>query len=145
MSQATGKIKYYQLTASFGFLLTFILTYVLFKLGFQPYWAFIVSIVMSLMGLIARLVILRIQIAFPVRRYFRDVIQRISLVVILSIPIPVIVLGLANGRVMQFFLVLLASVLSTLIFVWVLGVSKAEQAFVQAKFIQIKNKFFHTS
>ena len=145
VSQATGKIKYYQLTVSFGFLLTFILTYVLFKLGFQPYWAFIVSIVMSLMGLIARLVILRIQIAFPVRRYFRDVIQRISLVVILSIPIPVIVLGLANGRVMQFFLVLLASVLSTLIFVWVLGVSKAEQAFVQAKFIQIKNKFFHTS
>ena len=93
------------------------------------------------MGLIARLVILRIQIAFPVRRYFRDVIQRISLVVILSIPIPVIVLGLANGRVMQF-LVLLASVLSTLIFVWVLGVSKAEQAFVQAKFIQIKTNFF---
>lgn len=97
-------------------------------------------IAMSFLGLMARLVILKIQISFPIRRYIKEVLLRVAFVAVISIPIPLSVLYYVNGSVIQFFSVLIATVLSTTIGIWVVGINKAEKVFVISKAHQLKNK-----
>lgn len=140
VSQATGKIRPYQLAISIGFLLVFLLTYLFFKLGYPSHFAFIIMIAMSFLGLLARLIILKFQVSFPVRKYFKDVLLKITYVAVLSIPIPLVMLYYIDDTVIQFFSVLIATVLSTTIGIWMVGINKVEKVFIINKIVQLKNK-----
>lgn len=143
VSQATGRIKPYQLAISIGFLLVFLLTYLFFKLGYPSYSAFIIMIALSFVGLLARLVILKLQISFPIRRYIKEVLLRVLSVAVISTPLPLAVLYYVNGSVIQFFSVLIATVISTTIGIWVVGINKAEKVFIISKAYQFKNKIIN--
>jgi len=97
-------------------------------------------IAMSFLGLLARLIILKFQVSFPVRKYFKDVLLRITYVAVLSIPIPLVMLYYIDGPVIQFFSVLITTVLSTTIGIWMVGINKAEKVFITNKIDQLKNK-----
>lgn len=140
VSQATGRIKPYQLTISIGFLLVFLLTYLFFKLGYPSYFAFIILIAISFVGLFARLAILKYQISFPVRRYFKEILLKIVFVVLVSVPIPVVLKFYIANSISQFLIVLVATILSTTIGIWLVGIDKTEKIFVLNKAIQLKNK-----
>lgn len=142
VSQATGKIKPYQLAISIGFLLVFVLTYLFFKLGYPSYIAFIIMIAMSFLGLLTRLVILKLQMSFPIRDYFKDVLLKIAFVAVLSIPIPLMILYYTTTQVVQFFSVIAASIISTSIVIWLVGINNSEKLFIINKVHQLKNKIF---
>lgn len=142
VSQATGKIKGYQIVISIGFFLAFALSYLFFKMGYPSHFAFIIMIVMSFLGLLARLQVLKIQLSFPVQKYYKEVIQRIAFVALISIPIPLVVLYSINNIVVQFFLVIVASVLSTSIGIWFVGINQPEKIFIKSKLQQLQTKLF---
>lgn len=142
ISQATGKIKPYQLTISIGFLLVFLLSYLFFKMGYPSYVAFIIMIVISFIGLFARIYILKRQLSFPLQKYYKNVLQPIVLVVLISLPLPLTVLYLIDEMVIQFFLVGIASVLSVTIGVWLVGLNKSEKVFIKNKALEFKAKLF---
>ena len=144
VSQATGRIKPYQLVISIGFLLVFALTYLFFKLGYPSYFAFIILIVISFVGLFARLSILKYQISFPVRKYFMEVLLRIVIVAIVSAPVPLALKFYITNPISQFFIVLVATILSTTIGIWLVGINKIEKIFVVNKAIQLKNKLMNS-
>ena len=85
VSQATGKIKWYQIGASVVFLMIPISTYILYKLGFGVEWAFILTIVWDVVGLFVRLLILKRDMQFPIMQYLKNVVRPIILVVLMSV------------------------------------------------------------
>jgi len=133
ISQATGKVKPYQLVISVGFLLVFVLTYLFYKLGYPSYFAFIITIVMSVLGLFARLFVLKNQIEFPIIEYFKKVLYPIIFVIILSVPIPLAIDIYIDNTVIRFFTVCTSSVLSTTLMIWIVGINKIEKTFIKNK------------
>ena len=142
VSQATGRIKPYQLIITIGNLLIFGLSYLFFKMGYPSYFTFIIMIVISFISLFARLIILKSQISFPIQKYIEKVLQPIALVVLFSAPLPLLVYYFIDDNVIQFFLVGTASVLSTSLGIWWIGFNKSEKVFIRNKIYEIKNKIF---
>lgn len=140
VSQAAGKIKFYQIVIALGFLMTFLFTYLFFRIGFDSYVAFIIMIMMSFIGLFARLFILRKQVNFPIGKYVREVLFRIILVLIVSLPIPLSILYLMDNTVIKFLIISFTSVLSIGLSIWLVGIEKNEKVFIKTKFLQLVRK-----
>ncbi|WP_289115742.1 hypothetical protein [uncultured Psychrobacter sp.] len=82
-AQASGKIKIYQSVVGGLLLLNLPFSYLLLKMGYEPYIVIYVGIVLSLFAFIARLLIVRKLVSLPVAEYLREVVGRGMLVTIL--------------------------------------------------------------
>lgn len=133
VTQATGRIKHYQLAISVVFLLMFIFTYTAFKLGASSVSAFVIALAMSFLGLAIRIIILDKNYNFPTVLYLKRVILPIVFVSLMSVPFPLVCRHYLDKSVIDNLLVLSASVLSTVISIWVVGIEKSERAY----FIQL--------
>ena len=140
VSQAAGKIKYYQVIIAIGFFFTFLFTYLFFKIGFSSYTAFIVMIIMSFTGLFGRLYVLNKQVAFPVRKYIYKVLLRIVCVFVLSSLLPIVIRYIIAQPFLRFCGVCLASTLSIGLSIWFAGIEKNEKEFIKAKLGKIINR-----
>ncbi len=69
LSQASGKIRNYQLIVSIGFLLIPIVSWILYQRGFPVYIAFVASIAINIMALFGRAFELKCSQDFPARKY----------------------------------------------------------------------------
>lgn len=128
INQAGGDIKWYQLMISCSFALIFILTWVAYKLGLPVEMCFIIAIAIDILGLFARLWIMRAQMRFPVRSYLKQVMLPIVAVFALSY---VSALGYRHFVEPQGIIVLLLSlafcVAVTLTVVWLIGITRSER------------------
>lgn len=140
VSQATGKIKYYQLTISLGFLLTFVFTYILYKLDFPSHYAFLIMIVMSVLGLAARLLILRSQLSFPINEYVKKVVLKVLVVVMISLPIPYLFYHFIENEIYRFFAICVSSLFLCVISIWFWGLEDNERGFFRLKLKTITKK-----
>lgn len=86
-NQATGNIKVFQIIISLIFLSNLPLSIVAFEFGARPVYAFVISICVSIVAFIARIIIIRYQHHFPAFNYIKEVVLRIlvSIIVTLSI------------------------------------------------------------
>ena len=133
VSQATGKIKWYQIGASVVFLMIPISTYMLYKLGFSVEWAFIMTIVWDIIGLVVRLLMLKKDMQFPVMIYIRKVIYPVILVVVLTIGILVYPLSLISYMGLMYLLLSTILYISSLIaFIWFFGLESYEKSLVNS-------------
>lgn len=138
VSQATGKIKWYQIGASVIFLMIPISTYILYKLGFSVEWAFIMTIVWDIIGLVVRLLMLKKDMQFPVMIYIRKVIYPVILVVVLTICILVYPLSVMNYMGLIYLLLSTILFISTLIaFIWFFGLERYEKGLINSYLIKI--------
>lgn len=80
---ATGKIRKYELWLSTVTLLNIPISYVVFKMGAQPYAAMIISIMISCVCIVIRAFLLKGMINFPVRSYFTMVLKVLMVTVIM--------------------------------------------------------------
>lgn len=141
ISQASNRIKIYQIVVSAGFILGFIFSYILFKFGFPSYSAFIVMIFMSFISLLARLYVLKSQLSFPMNSFLVNVFFRCVGVALLSLPIPLWLTTLITDRTLQFFIVTLSTILSSTVVIWFVGVTKTEKFFIKNTVTKIISKF----
>ncbi len=82
---ATGKIKRYQIVMSTIYFCCFVLCYVFFKLGFEPEFGYISTIIAVFLGMLARLVLLqRIISSFDARQYICGAIIKSGVVIFVS-------------------------------------------------------------
>ena len=133
VSQATGKIKWYQIGASVVFLMIPISTYMLYKLGFSVEWAFIMTFVWDIIGLVVRLLMLKKDMQFPVMIYIRKVIYPVILVVVLTIGILVYPLSLISYMGLMYLLLSTILYISSLIaFIWFFGLESYEKSLVNS-------------
>ena len=139
MAQATGKVKTYQLVISGILLLNLPFSYLLLKLGFAPQATFVVSIVSSLAALLARLIVLKIIASFPVKDFMTFVLLPVGIVFLTASLIPYYLSTQFPDSLKQFIIIFISSLLSTLCFVWLLGMNKEEKTYLKA----FLHKFFH--
>lgn len=132
LSQATGKVRNYQLIISVSFFLVFVLTYFFYKLHFPSYATFLISIVMTLIGTIGRVLELRNSANFPILYFIKDVVLRIfivSLGTILSLALLVNVFSFIKIT-LNVIIMSLFSIALSCVYIWLWGVNKAEKEFI---------------
>lgn len=136
---ATGNIRTYQLVVGGLQMLNLPIVYVMLRNGFPPQWGYIVAIVISQICLAARLWMLRDMIHLDVRRYMTRVYANVLIVTLCAVIIPGVVRHFLAESFLNFIIVILICVVSTLATVFYVGCSRDERQFVMAKC----RKFLH--
>ena len=135
VTQASGKIRNYLLVISSGFLLTFLITYIFFKLGYPSYVTFVIAIVISFLGLFARLWISHKTVGFPVKMYLKNVFLK-EIIVSCSILIPFLYVKSVDITFIHFIFLLVISSVSIITTAWFCGIKSDERKYIRN---QIKN------
>ena len=135
--QATSKIKWYQIKVGLTKLFNLPITYILFKMGFPPTYAMIVSIGLNFICLFVRLGELKKHLKIGYNEYFKNVLLYDVIVTIVSLIIPCSINIFADHDIVGFILVFTCSIISTLFAIIFIGLSKQERKSV---FSIIKSK-----
>lgn len=137
LAQATGKVRIYQVMVSIILLMNLPVSYFLLKLGFEPDSTFIVSILLSVAALVARLIILKKLTNFPALRFIKSVLLVVLLITIITIFPPYFTRNFLNNDLLHF----LWSCFITLTFlcgsIWMIGLSYTEKTILRN---YLKNK-----
>ena len=140
--QATGKVRDFQIVVSIILLLNLPISYLLLRNGYSPQSTFVVSILLSTVALFARLLLLRTLTVFPVSLFLKKVVLTVILVTIFILPFPLYFQSVISKKLPQFFLVVLSSVISFILSVWLIGLSVSERIIIKGylkKLIKEKN------
>lgn len=135
---ASGKVRDYQIIVGGISLLNLPISYALFKLGYQPYSAMAVGIVVSVVCHFARLFLLKKSISFPLGLFVRRVTLRVLWVTIVSIVLPILVFYRLNDGLLSFIIVFVVSFLSTSAFSYIWGLENNERQFIINKILHLK-------
>lgn len=127
INQAYGKVKVYQLSISLLYLINFALVYLFYRLGYPAFSAFLISIVISVLGLFARLIVLEKQVKFPLFEYCVKVISPTILTLILSIVICWFCSNLTSSPLVNIVLTCFISLVVNAVLIWFIGLSKTEK------------------
>lgn len=143
INQAFGKIRTYQLTVGGIQMMNFPLSYFLLWLGFSPNSVFILSIVLSVCCLIARMIILRKQVGLPVGRFCKEVLLRVLAVTVVGSFIPAIIglLFFIPESGSQHICVISAALASACLSSYLIGCSKSERHFISDIITSVIRKF----
>lgn len=133
INQAGGNIRLYQLSIAGLFLLNFVLTYFLFKMGLPAYITFVVSAVIAFIGLGVRLMVLVKQQDFPGKDYLRCVSLRNLMVIIPAFIFAYIVSFLMSYNLMGLIFTVFASFVISISAIWFIGLNKTEKSFLTDK------------
>ena len=132
-ANATGNIKKYQIVVGTILLLIVPVAYIALKLGCNAEFVFWIYLLIAIVAQTARICMIRPMIGLSIRRYATEVVLKIIFVTIPSIILPCLcVLSLESGW-LRFFLTTFISFLSTLTFVYIIGIGSEERKIVKAK------------
>lgn len=137
---ATGEIKKYQIYMSFLYILAFGVCYIFFKLGFGPEYGYISMIFAVSVAFFLRLFLLRRIIpGFTASSYIKEVIFKISPIVLISLVLCYVVLeiNIQNSIIELISIILIATLILPLLS-FVLALNKKEKGII---INIIKNKY----
>lgn len=124
---ATGKLKAINLCVCSILCLSFPLGYICLKIGLQPYWVWIITIIVTLIGEVFASIILRRYVEYSVRDYWLNVYGRCTLVAVVSLLIPLFLHFFLSEGFLRLVIVSGVSVLSTGVTVYYIGVNRADR------------------
>lgn len=140
-ANATGKIKTYQELVGCCLLLIVPISYVVLRLGAPPISVFIVHLICSSAAQLIRLWLLRKMISISLFQYAQKVIIPIIMVSFCSVVVSIVIFHFfCNQNFAHFILFLILTLLSTLFFVYVLGLNHYEKTMVLKKISHILHR-----
>lgn len=139
--QAFGDIKRYQIEVSFIVLSILPISYLLLKLHFPPESVFYVSIVISVISIIYRVLFISRCLGLSKKNYFKLTIQPILSVVLLSSTVPILLELLMPPGTVRFFIVCISAVILTAISIFLFGMTKTERIHTLAFITDFLKKF----
>jgi O-antigen/teichoic acid export membrane protein len=125
--QATGKIKYYQIIVSGTILLNFPVTYLLYKIGGEPWTALVVSIILSIITVFARLILTKVYLNISIGEYLKKVLLVSGTVLIASILFPLTVYLYFNQGFIRLIAVVVISLISSVTSIYLFGLQQSEK------------------
>lgn len=129
--QASGKIKYYHLIVESVMVLSLPLTWMLFEFGLPAYTVFGSMILLCGVAHILRIVCLKYNYdGFSALQYVVNVLLRGGCAVVLSVAVAYVLHMVINGTLLRLFVMMVASPVATLVFIYLIGITKQEQAYV---------------
>ncbi|HHX71149.1 MAG TPA: lipopolysaccharide biosynthesis protein [Gallicola sp.] len=132
-AHASGKIKLYQSIVALFFVLNLPISYLLLEYGYEPQTVMYVSIVLTSFNLFVRINIVSKLAKFEVVDFMKKVLFPIFLVVAVSIVIPLIIKSLMSNGIVEFFIMIITSILSIVNTIYFIGLNKNERSFVKIK------------
>ena len=143
-NQATGKIRNYQLIVGGIQMLNLPFAYLGLKLGFIPEIVYVVSLVLAVIALFARLVILKRSISLPVAHYVRLVLIKGLWISLVSLILPLCLYDLLPDTGWSFITVIFTTLLWCGLTIYVLGCDKQEKEKIRKTISSIKSKIQHS-
>lgn len=138
---ASGKVRDYQIVVGGISLLTLPIVYIFFKLNYPPYTAMYIGLIISILCHFARLILLQKSIDFPALKFIKQVTLKVLFILIISSILPLVIYLKLESSWSSFFAICFTSLISTLFFSYVLGLSKIEKAFIHKKIKENIYKF----
>ncbi len=142
-AQASGKIKLYQGLVGGLLLLNLPISYVFLKLSFPPQVTLYISICISIIALYTRLKIISPLVSLSVIGYIKNVFLRIIPVALLAAILPLLIKIYLSPDFYRLLIIGFVSVVSVIFSIYIVGLSRNEQTFMQRKvkqvFFKIKN------
>jgi len=125
--QATGKIKWYQITTGSIILLILPISYLFFKLGFPPQTIMYVMIVITLMAHLSRIYFMRNMLKMNISDYLKQVICPISMVAILAFVLPLLFYYSISASFVRLGGVCAITLVSSAFLIFYIGLTKSER------------------
>lgn len=123
---ATGKMKTFQIVNGFLSLIIVPIVYVLFKIGCPPVSAFYVTLTVSLLILLARMIIMKKLVAFSIKNYLMKVMLYCFVVVLCSIMLSFVTQLFVQNEIVNLILYSLIAIIAVLLF----GIKKSEYGYL---------------
>ena len=128
--QATGRMKLYQSTVAVILLLNLPISFVFLKYGFSPEITMIISICISVISFVPRLLICQRTAKLPIVVYLKEVILNVLLVSVLSFSIILVIYLLYNESQFRLIIIGISSMAFTPFFVFRLGFKLSERRLI---------------
>lgn len=141
-AQASGKIKLYQGVVGGLLLLIVPLSYLFLLLGYPPQVTLIISIFISIIALITRLIIISSLVKIRIDNFAKKVLLPIFPVVLFSILPSILFKQVAPTFHSKEILTIFISALSAIFSVYLLGLNIREKKFINEKCIALKNNIY---
>ena len=136
--QATGKIKYFQIILSSLAIIGLPISYLLFRLGFEPYILSVVYLVITILDFIVLQFLLKWIIDFNILDFFKKVYLKMFSVSIAVLPLFFLKLVFESNFI-RFFTLTFLSFFWLVISIYLFGMSKVEKKLV----LSFGQKFFN--
>lgn len=128
--QATGRIRSFQIVTAGLLILNLPVSYVFLKLGCPPQVTMIISICISLIAQISRLLFARKQVSLSIVSYCKEVLWPIGMVTLFSFILPFGISFFISNSIAELLVVGVVSVLSVSLFIFTLGITKDERSYM---------------
>ena len=129
LNQASGKIRDYQIVAGGIHLMNFPISWILLKLGCIPEIVYVVAIFLAIINVYGRLFMLRRSISISISKFNREVILKV-----VATSLSTLVMTLIICKYIElFYLLLLLTLLSNFISIWLFGLKSSERNIVIIK------------
>jgi O-antigen/teichoic acid export membrane protein len=128
--QATGRIRNFQIIIAGIMLINLPVSYLILRLGGNPYSVMYVAIFTSLLGLVVRAILLNSLIRIQLKTYLKSVIIKCFSVISLSVLIPFYVSFHIKDNFYGLLLICIISVLSVAFTIFFVGLNRKEQIYV---------------
>lgn len=130
---STGKISLYQFVVGGVTLLNIPIIYVLFNLGFSPYYAFFVMIAISAINIFSRLWFVKRLVNFPVWKFCKNVLLVSLGIGALAIVMPLLAKTyMPMDGISRFAIVFIVGVASSTLVIYFVGMTKNERMYVKS-------------
>lgn len=139
IAYATGKIKNFSIVVSFFNLMIVPVAWLFLKLGYGPTSAMLVSLAFTILVQIIRLIVVANMTVLKVGDYMIHVVLPVGIYSVVCLATPLALKFSLDMGWQRLLLVLVVSVVSSIVFVWLIGLNKTEKQFVLSK-IKIKKK-----
>lgn len=140
--QATGKVKEYHIYVESFTLMVVPATYIMYNLGFEAYWTYVVMIIAAILAHVVRLVCLKKYYShFSVDDYIKLFVYPAVLITSAVTSVIVITGSLITDPLSRVLFVTVQSVIITSILVYVFGLSKSEKIFIKESITLLRAKY----
>jgi O-antigen/teichoic acid export membrane protein len=126
-AQATGKIKLYQAVVGGILLLNIPVAWIILLIRAPAYSVMVVSIILTFIACIVRLLILKRLIDYSIRHFFRMVVIPICVISVVSAILPVILCYILPQSIVRLCLVIALSIVSISICSYIIALNKMER------------------
>lgn len=130
VAMANGNIKNYQIVVGCLSLSIFFITWLFFLLGSDVIFAYIITFVIDLIILFARIILVNKLININIRKLLTDVFIKIILTSIVAAILPVILHFCLEKTMLNAFIIIISCLLTVLLSIWLVGLNKSERLFV---------------
>ncbi len=130
---ATGKIKHYYIITSSISILVLPLCWLAFRAGAPAYMAYVIFIAVYMLVDVARLLIVRAQTGYPIRKFCTEAMLPVAEVGLMSALVAAAFHFAVPDGWWRFAAVILASLVSTAVSAYFFALSKGEKTYVKSK------------